>query len=217
MSKLISPQEHSRRPYESPSDIPAGVKIVAERLREAMADRGIDQSQLARAIGVTQGTISLILLGKTRRSKHMPEIASYLEVSLEWLAGRVSSKEEAGSEGEAFSRQELALVQRWRALPSNDRSTLERITEALSDTHDKGHSYAQNLPDEAAMARMFEGLLAAMPEGLDRAGCAQLLARWLPTGLSQLQDLLPDADPAPVVGEKELAEADATPGRAPRQ
>lgn len=52
-----------------------------------MADRGVSQSMLARAVGSTQGAISLILLGKTTNSRLLPKIATYLGVSLGWLLG----------------------------------------------------------------------------------------------------------------------------------
>jgi hypothetical protein len=62
------------------------------------------------------------------------------------------------------------------------------------------------LPSEAALARMFEGLLRPVDhQNLGAAELAQILARRLPTGLAQLRDLLPspsmdasrerDADP----------------------
>lgn len=52
------------------------------------------------------------------------------------------------------------------------------------------------LPSEAALARMFEGILRAMPEGAPLDAQALLLAKRLPIGLSQLRDLLPDQVPA---------------------
>lgn len=57
------------------------------RLMEAMYKTETSQSELARAIGVTQGTINQIISGKTRKSKHAPEIAKALGVTLEWLNG----------------------------------------------------------------------------------------------------------------------------------
>lgn len=52
------------------------------------------------------------------------------------------------------------------------------------------------LPSEAALARMFEGLLRAMPAKASLDEQAQLLAERLPIGLSQLRDLLPIGTPA---------------------
>lgn len=66
------------------------------------------------------------------------------------------------------------------------------------------------LPPEQALARMFEGLLRMMPDDATLDERAQLLARRLPIGLSQLRDLLPPASPAP----QTTAQAPATPAPA---
>ena len=60
---------------------------TSERLSEAMRMRGLDQSALARDLGVTQGAISKIVLGKTSNSRLMPRIATLLRVPLPWLLG----------------------------------------------------------------------------------------------------------------------------------
>ncbi|HEV7287706.1 helix-turn-helix domain-containing protein [Sphingomonas sp.] len=61
------------------------------------------------------------------------------------------------------------------------------------------------LPSEAALARMFEGLLRPVDhQNLGAAELAQILARRLPTGLAQLRDLLP----TPVTVEAREADAD---------
>lgn len=57
------------------------------RLMEAMYKTDTSQSDLARACGVTQGTINQILSGQTKKSKYGPEIAKALGVSLDWLNG----------------------------------------------------------------------------------------------------------------------------------
>ena len=49
------------------------------------------------------------------------------------------------------------------------------------------------LPSEAALARMFEGLLRPVDHrDLNSAELARILARRLPTGLEQLRDLMPE-------------------------
>ena len=78
------------------------------------------------------------------------------------------------------------------------------------------------LPSEAALARMFEGLLRPVDhQNQSAAELAQILARRLPTGLAQLRDLLPvpstgaalerDADPqAPATDRPESPPAQNT-------
>lgn len=52
-----------------------------------MMMRTISQSELARRIGVTQGTISQLLNGNSLTSKHLPAIARELDVSVGYLEG----------------------------------------------------------------------------------------------------------------------------------
>lgn len=61
--------------------------ITAMRMRARMDEVGITQDELAELLGVTQGAISLILTGKTQRSRLLPRIASLLAVNLSWLLG----------------------------------------------------------------------------------------------------------------------------------
>ena len=64
------------------------------------------------------------------------------------------------------------------------------------------------LPNERALARMFEGLLRSMDLSAPVDAQALLLAKRLPIGLSQLRDLLPDpgpAAPAPAAAVPDLA------------
>lgn len=68
-------------------DAAVDISITAERLKAAMEQRGIDQPKLAEMAGCTQGAISQILLGKTRRSRYLPDIADALGVSVNWLRG----------------------------------------------------------------------------------------------------------------------------------
>lgn len=60
---------------------------TALRLEKAMRRKGLDQSGLARAIGVSQATINRIVQGKTANSRLTPRIATELGVPLPWLLG----------------------------------------------------------------------------------------------------------------------------------
>lgn len=64
------------------------------------------------------------------------------------------------------------------------------------------------LPGEAALARMFEGLLRAMDREAPMDEQALLLAQRLPIGLAQLRDLLPTQASA---SPRKSAEVPATP------
>lgn len=139
--------------------------IDLDRLAIAMADAGLDQSQLARAVGCTPGAINQIVNGLSRRSKFRPEIAETLGVSLRWLIG------------EDVPRDPLTPPPP-RVVPSIAPQVV---------------MMGVAMPPERALVRMFEGLLAGIDPNADRAELALLLGQRLPIGLSQLRDLLPDS------------------------
>lgn len=58
---------------------------IAEAIRTAMKYRDVSQSQLAKAVGITQGAVNQILSGATKRSKYLPDIARFLGMNLEAL------------------------------------------------------------------------------------------------------------------------------------
>lgn len=155
---------------------------VAERLQDALNDRGWSQGKLARATGVTQGAISQILLGKTLRSKFLPDIADVLGVSLRWLVG------------EDVPRDPTA------PMPPRPQPPMAVVTMAVL------------LPPTRALARMFEALLEGIDDQATQAERALLLAERLPIGLSQLRDLLPEsANPVwPIQAQEDAAEVRAT-------
>ena len=160
----------------------AGMASLADRLQEALDTAGWSQGRLARTIGVTQGAISQILLGKTRRSKFLPDIADVLGVSVRWLTG------------EDVPRDPLVPVAP-RAEPA-----IQVVMMGVA------------MPPERALARMFEALLAGIDPQIPRAEQALLLAKRLPIGLSHLRDLLPESvKPTPAPSQEDVDEARATP------
>lgn len=66
----------------------SGVKLntLSERLAWAMAQKGVGQSDLARAVGIRQGTIESLLSGRSKRTTYLAEIAWALDISSTWLA-----------------------------------------------------------------------------------------------------------------------------------
>jgi len=59
--------------------------LVGVRMAEARGKLCLSQSQLAEHCGLTQVSIFKIESGKTLRSRHFPQIAQQLGVSLDWL------------------------------------------------------------------------------------------------------------------------------------
>lgn len=86
------------------------MNVVGDRLKIAMDDRGVEQAEVAAAVGCTQGAISQILTGATQRSRFLPEIADFLRVPLRWLRGETDDRGPAPPEL-ADAAEQLDLVQ----------------------------------------------------------------------------------------------------------
>ena len=61
--------------------------ILPDRLQAALAHKGISQSALARAAGISPNAVNKLVNGKSKSSSHIYEIASALDVSPAYLSG----------------------------------------------------------------------------------------------------------------------------------
>ena len=62
---------------------------VAERIKDLMAEKGLNQTKLAKNIGLKQNTISAWLLRKKEPSiNSLWLLADYFNVSIDYLVGR---------------------------------------------------------------------------------------------------------------------------------
>jgi phage repressor protein C with HTH and peptisase S24 domain len=68
--------------------------IQSERVRALMAERGLSQSALARAVGVTQGAIAKIVSSNPGGSSHLHKIARELGTSVAYLTGETDDRNE---------------------------------------------------------------------------------------------------------------------------
>lgn len=166
-----------------------GVRIGA-RIEDLRKHRKIkSQSALARAAGMKQSTLNGLINSDYRWSPHLPAIARALQTTVEYLIGDTNDPDA-------------------NIPPAPPPADVQLVTMTIA------------LPGEQYLARMFDAmleLLDELPDKPDRDERARLLARWLPTGLSQLRDLLPDpGPPLPPAEKKELAEALSTAGRGSR-
>lgn len=108
-------------------------EIDSARFREALARRGIDQTELARRLGCTPGAINQIASGRTRKSKLLPEITAELHVSMDWLL-RKTDDPEPGVIDHILSPDELRWVELIRLLQPKDRSAVLQVTKSLAST-----------------------------------------------------------------------------------
>jgi SOS-response transcriptional repressor LexA len=66
---------------------------LGNRLKQALASRGITQSKLAKEIGVSQQSIQYLSSGKARKSGHTASIARALNISVDWLEKGIGQME----------------------------------------------------------------------------------------------------------------------------
>lgn len=65
---------------------------LADRVREMIGEKGLSQEQLAEKANTSQGTISNILNGTTKRPRNIVDIAYVLGVEPQWLQDGIGNK-----------------------------------------------------------------------------------------------------------------------------
>jgi transcriptional regulator with XRE-family HTH domain len=138
----------------------------AGRFRDLLKERKLSQSELARRVGVSQASIYRLAAGDAYGSKHMHRIARELGTTPAYLTGETDDPDVNAPPPAPTPASQPQYVTMQVAMPS-----------------------------EAALSRMFEGLLRSLDRDMPVAELARLLAKRLPIGLSQLRDLLPVQTP----------------------
>ena len=80
--------------------------IIGPRLQERINAAGINQSELARRVGINQSTVNSLVKGDSRSSSHLHKIARVLETSIAYLEGETDDP--AASAPPAPSREQMA-------------------------------------------------------------------------------------------------------------
>ena len=142
-----------------------------------MAHRALSQSELARRVGVSQATIFKLLTGESYGSKHLHRIARELETTPAYLEGETDDPAPDAPP------------------PPRPAATLHHVMMPVA------------LPSENALARMFEGMLAAADREGPVDALARELAQLLPTALLQLRGRLYELPPVMEPFEAAVAEA----------
>lgn len=125
-------------------------ELFRSRLRDAMRDKTVSQSALARGVGVDRSTVSQLLKGQGARlpnAQVVGECAAYLGVSADWLLGLSDHPETAAD----VLANTLALTEAPRALV--DEQIFEWHTEA---TGYKIRHVPAGLPDMLKTRAMLE-------------------------------------------------------------
>jgi len=67
---------------------------IGDRIRERLLKLGISQSELARRVSITQGTVAGLISGKARSSTHLHKIARELQTTAAYLEGETDNPDE---------------------------------------------------------------------------------------------------------------------------
>lgn len=121
------------------------VSTFAERLKEAMEEKNLKQSDLSNTTGIDKGSISHYLSGKYEpKQKAINKLAVLLNVSEMWLWGYDVPKERLESEEEIIKRAAFdaviikamdkdndlrEMVKMYMALPEDKKKTVKRMVE----------------------------------------------------------------------------------------
>lgn len=95
------------------------------------AIEGMSQSELARRVGITQGTIAALISGRSRSSTYLHQIARELRTTPSYLSGETDDSAADMPAGPDLSYDELAWVNYWRALQGEERDAIVRVVRLL--------------------------------------------------------------------------------------
>jgi transcriptional regulator with XRE-family HTH domain len=130
------------------------MKTLAERLKYALARRGMRQTTLARAIGVPSQTIQQ-LTSKGKRTVFAVEIARELNISPDWLTDGIGTMEVKTKSKLQTKIEELndddrhiitslvdklsnyTILQKIKALTEHDRTVILRLIEGFTQARNK--------------------------------------------------------------------------------
>lgn len=106
------------------------MNVTAQRVAAARERCGLDQSALARALGVTQGAISKIEQGRTANSRLLPRIAARTGVSLEWLLGETDDPQDGAAE--TLTPEERESLEQLRQLRPEQREAVMQLIRTMT-------------------------------------------------------------------------------------
>ena len=119
-----------------------------DRLKKLMASRGVTQSTLADAVGVSQGALSNYISGRLPKVEELGTLADFFEVSIDELLGRSATK--------LTQIQSRGIVVQERT-DKKAIAKLRRLVAELTSTIDELESSSAPLSDEQQLARLAAG------------------------------------------------------------
>ena len=161
----------------------------AERFKERLAASGLSQSALARRTGVSQQAISRLLKGERYGSRYLHRIAYELGTTAAYLMGETDDPLAEAAPLPEVTFEDRQMLGAFDALAPSSKNAISTLIKDLATRAEPKSDLVASLPSEHVLTVMFEALLSGIDPKLSRGEQAQLLARRLPIGLSQLHDV----------------------------
>ena len=109
---------------------------IGDRIRERLATINMSQSELARRVSLTQGTIAGLITGRSRSSSHIHRIARELGTTPAYLSGETDDPTSDAPDEETLSSETRELLAAFDTLSSRDRRALVQIATSLAAAND---------------------------------------------------------------------------------
>ena len=103
------------------------MSLVGSRLAERLGAARLTQTELARRIGVTQGTIAHLIRGRSTGSTHLHRIARELHTTPGYLSGEIDDPDEGADLGQRLSSDEQEWVALYASLTPDQRRAVRTI------------------------------------------------------------------------------------------
>lgn len=104
--------------------------VRGDRLQARLADKGLSQSELARRVRLTQGTIAKLISGKASGSSHLHRIARELGTTPAYLAGDTDNPDPDASASD-LTDDEAEMVSMFRQLQRDEREIVKQVAEKM--------------------------------------------------------------------------------------
>ena len=106
---------------------------VGERIRDRLAELDMSQSELARRVKLTQGTIGGLIIGKAQSSAHLHKIARALRTTPAYLTGETDDPDADAPPAVPLNSDTQELIDRFSSLSAADRRALLQVARSMSN------------------------------------------------------------------------------------
>lgn len=107
-------------------------EIVGSRLRQLIADRGTNQSELARAMGISQPSVGRLISGETRETGKLLELARALRTTPDYLVGFSDDPDALPPSGSQLSSEEREMLACLNSIDASDRAAIIQVMRAMA-------------------------------------------------------------------------------------